>query len=183
MAQAKTRDSTPPTNTSPTRRKILGTIAAAATVVAAKPAGSAGIGPIAPDDPIYAAIERHKAAVVPWDAAIDVRADFPESACPTDEEWEQRDTLDDAVDDARDTLEETGADLVNTAPTTLAGITTAIRYMQTQMRNDGAYMPYEIDFQFDPGYPGDGAQVLGWIDAFLDTLADATAALDMAVLS
>ena len=183
MAKANRVISTPPTNTSLTRRKILGTIAAAATAVAAKPAVAAGIGPIAPD-PIYAAIKGHKAACVPWDAAIEVWAAFPEPAGPmTDDDWEQRDTLDDAVDDARDALEETGADLVNTAPTTLAGIVTAIRYMQTQMRNDGAFMPYEIDFHFDPGYPGDGAIVLGWIDAFLDTLADATAALDMAVQS
>ena len=71
MAKANRVISTPPTNTSLTRRKILGTIAAAATAVAAKPAVAAGIGPIAPD-PIYAAIERHKAACVPWDAAIEV---------------------------------------------------------------------------------------------------------------
>jgi hypothetical protein len=28
------------------------------------------------------------------------------------------------------------------------------------------------------GYPGDGAIVLGWIDAWLDTIADAVAALE-----
>ena len=41
-------------------------------------------------DPIYAAIERHKAAGVVWDAAVDVRADFPEFPRPmTGEQWEQ----------------------------------------------------------------------------------------------
>jgi hypothetical protein len=69
MAQADSVHSTPPTNMSPTRRKILGTIAAAAaaTTIAVKPA--VAIGPIAPD-PIYAAIERHTEAAVIWDAAV-----------------------------------------------------------------------------------------------------------------
>jgi hypothetical protein len=75
MTQADSVHSTPPTNTSPTRRKILGTFAAAAaaTTIAAKPVAAAAIGPIAPD-PIYAAIDRHKAAGVIWDAAVSTRA-------------------------------------------------------------------------------------------------------------
>jgi hypothetical protein len=56
MTQADSVLSTPPTNTSVTRRNMIGTIAAAAaTAVAAKPVAAAGIGPIAPD-PIFAAI-------------------------------------------------------------------------------------------------------------------------------
>jgi len=101
----------------------------------------------------------------------------------TDEQWEKRDALDDAVDEARVILEQAGLDLINTPPTTVAGIVTAIRYMQRQMRDDGTFMPYESRFEFDAGYEGDGAQVLGWIDAFLDTIASATAALDKAVQS
>jgi hypothetical protein len=62
MTQADSVLSTPPTNTSPTRRKILGTIAAAAaTAVAAKPVAAACIGPIAPD-PIFAAIDAFRRA-------------------------------------------------------------------------------------------------------------------------
>ena len=91
----------------------------------------------------------------------------------TDEQWEQRDLLDEAVDDARGTLEKAGVDLVHTAPTTLAGIVTAIEYMRRQMRNDGTYMPYDIEFKFDDLYEGDGGIVLGWIDAWLDTIVDA----------
>jgi hypothetical protein len=193
MTQADRVHSTPPTNSSAidatrspgkprSRRSVLGAIAAATaavTVAAARPAGAASA-----VDPIYAAIERHKAACVPWDAAIDTRAEFPESADPmTDEQWEQRNALDDAVDEARVILEQGGLDLVNTAPTTATGITTAIRYMQRQMRTDGTYMPYEIEFEFDEGYTGDGGQVLGWIDVWLDTIAGAVAALDMAVQS
>src|SRR5258708_40020643 len=89
------------------RRHFL-TVAAGAAVATAAPATAAPAEP----DPIYAAIERHKAAGVPWDAAIDVRSEFPESADPmTDEQWEQRDLLDEAVDDARGILEQPGRDL------------------------------------------------------------------------
>jgi hypothetical protein len=57
--------------------------------------------------------------------------------------------------------------------------------MQMQMRDYGTYMPYEtkFEFEFDPGCAGDGAEVMGWIDAFLDTIAGAIAALDKAVQS
>jgi hypothetical protein len=95
----------------------------------------------------------------------------------TDEQWEQRDDLDDAVEDARDILEKTGVDLISTAPTTLAGIVTAIRYMQRQMRDDGTFMPFDIKFDFDAGYEGDGGVVLAWIDVWLNTIADAVAAI------
>jgi hypothetical protein len=69
MAKADRVLSTPPTNTSPTRRKILGTIAAAAaaTTVAAKPA--AAVDPIAVD-PIFAAIEVHSKAYATMQAAF-----------------------------------------------------------------------------------------------------------------
>jgi hypothetical protein len=176
MTQADSVHSTPPTNTSAkqSRRSILGAIAAAAaavTVAGARPADAAP----APD-PIYAAIERHKAACVPWDAAIDVRAEFPESADRmTDEQWEQRDALDDAVDEARVILQQAGVDLIHTAPSSATGITTAIRYMQRQMRTDGTYMPYDIEFEWDDLYAGDGGVVLGWIDVFLNTIAGAVA--------
>jgi hypothetical protein len=178
MTQATRVHSTPPTSTSPTRRNILGTIAAAgATALTLAPARAAALG----TDPIYAAIERHKVACVPWDAAIDVRAVFPESADPmTDEQWEQHDLLDEAVEDARGTLEKAGVDLIHTAPTTAAGVVAAIRYMRKQMRTDGTYMPYDIELKFDDLYAGDGAVVLAWIDAWLDTLADAAAELDRA---
>jgi hypothetical protein len=129
-------------------------------------------------DPIFAAIERHKQTAAVWDAAVGVRADFPESADPmTDAQWEERDRLDDAEEDAREPLAAAGVDLVTTAPTTHAGIIAAISYIRTQMRND-AFMPWEVEFEFefDEGCPGD-AQTLKWIDAFLSTIADAAAAL------
>jgi hypothetical protein len=174
MAKADSVHSTPPTNTSAkqSRRSILGAIAALAI---SSSRASHATGP----DPIFAAIERHKAACLPWDAAIDVRAEFPEGLAPmTDEQREQRDLLDEVVKDARGTLEKAGGDLIHTAPTTAAGVVAAIRYMQKQMRTDGTYMPYDIEFQFDDLYEGDGGVVLGWIDVWLDTFADAAAELD-----
>ena len=180
MSKANSVHSTPPTNTpvDTTRRRFL-TVAAGASVASVGTLAVAAIATGAPPaalavDPIYAAIERHKAACVPWDAAIDVRAEFPEGPHPmTDEQWEQRDALDDAVDEARVILQQAGLDLINTAPTTATGIATAIRYMQRQMRTDGTYMPYDIEFEFDDLYEGDGGVVLAWIDVFLNTIADA----------
>ena len=155
----------------PTRRRFITIAAAGAAAIATT---APGIADVAEPDPIYAAIARHKAACVPWDAAIDVRAVFPESADPmTDEQWEQRDALDGAVDETRVILEQAGLDLINTAPSTATGIATAIRYMQRQMRTDGTYMPYDIEFEFDDGYAGDGGLVLAWIDVWLDTIATA----------
>jgi hypothetical protein len=111
---------------------------------------------------------------------VGVRADFPEPM--TDEQWEERDRLDDAECYAGDALKKTGVALIYTAPTTFAGIVTAIGYLRKQMRDDGTYMPFDIEFEFDDG-PGDGGVVLAWIDVWLDTIAAAVAALDKAVRS
>ena len=73
-------------------------------------------------------------------------------------------------------MEKTGV-LIHTAPTMLAGIVTAIEYIRKQMRNDGTYIPYEIEFKFDDIYASDGGIVLGWIDVWLNTIATAVAAL------
>jgi hypothetical protein len=174
MDQATT-DRTPPTNAL-TRRGALGAIAAATagvTIAGARPADAAPA-----IDPIYAAIERHRAAAVVWDAAVDVRSDFDDRQM-NDEQRRQRDELDDAVDDAREPLTEAGVDLVTTAPTTLAGIIAAVGYIRTQMRDAGSYMPYEVEFEFEytEGCAGDAHDTMGWIDAFLDTIAEAAAAL------
>jgi hypothetical protein len=129
-------------------------------------------------DPIYAAIERHKEAAVVWNAAVDVRAAFPEGRAPlTDDEREQCDLLDDAVAAARDTLEQTGVDLINTAPTTLAGIARALNYIREQMlQEDGIYMPSGLRLADDT----DGEYPVAWIEAFLDTIEHAARELDRA---
>ena len=131
-------------------------------------------------DPIYAAIERHKAAALIWDAAVNVRADFPDTAdASTDEQQERLYELESAVDETWEPCEQASVDLINTAPTTLAGIIAAIQYIRVQMRDDGTYMVHSL--LLDTG--GDAQETMGWIDAFLDTIADAAASLDKAVQS
>jgi hypothetical protein len=128
-------------------------------------------------DPIFAVIERHKRAAVVWDAAVDVRSNFNDLDMSTDEQWEQRDELDDATEDTWRPCEQAGIDLVNTEPTTQAGIIAAIAYIRIQMLDDGIYMPHRMEFEFKPGNDGDAKETMAWIDAFLRTIARATATL------
>jgi hypothetical protein len=93
----------------------------------------------------------------------------------TAERREQCDELDDAVEDARAPCDQAGIDLVTAKPTTPAGIVAAIAYIRIQMRDDGTYMPYRMEFEYSPGSEGDSKQTMGWIDAFLETIASAAA--------
>jgi hypothetical protein len=127
-------------------------------------------------DPIFAAIERHKQTAAAWDAAVDVRSNFNDLHM-TEEQREQRDDLDDAVEDAWRPCEQAGIDLLNTEPTTQTGIIAAITYIRIQMLDDGIYMPHGMEFTFNPGNEGDAKETMAWIDAFLRTIAHTTAAL------
>jgi hypothetical protein len=169
----------------PTRRRFLAVAAVASAVSAGTLAAAAAMDPNVPHaaagiptsvDPIYAAIERHKEAAVVWDAAVDVRSDFNDLTM-TAEQRRQRDDLDDAVKDARDALADTGVDLINTAPTTLAGIARALNYIREQMlQEDGIYMPSGLRLADDT----DGEYPVAWIEAFLDTIEHAARELDRA---
>jgi hypothetical protein len=187
MTQADSVHSTPLTNTSAiqaqsSRRTFLAQAAGVAAGGAALGAGLPLPASAATPDPIFAAIERHRAAGIVWDAAVDVRSVFPEGSEPmTDEQWEQRETLDDAVSEARCALSEAGMDLIRTVPTTVGGICGAIAYIQRQMRDDGTFMPFDIGFHYDVGYEGDSAVVFGWLDAFLNTIASAVSEFDPAL--
>ncbi|UPK35164.1 hypothetical protein IVB18_45550 [Bradyrhizobium sp. 186] len=98
----------------------------------------------------------------------------------TAEQLRQRDALDDAVADARDALDKASVALINTGPTSFAGIVTALQYLRRQMRDDGTYMPYDIEFEFEEGYAGgDGTVVFGWLDVWLKTITEAIAAPGM----
>jgi hypothetical protein len=94
-----------------------------------------------------------------------------------DEQAEQCKLLDETEDAAWESCEQAGIDLIGTKPATLAGIIAAIRYVRIQMRDDGTFMPHGLEFEFDSGSEGDGGETLGWVDAFLETIASATAAL------
>jgi hypothetical protein len=158
---------------------MIGAMATVAAIATAAPATAS----LAEPDPIFAAIERHRAAGIVWGAAVDVCADFPEFDI-TDEQRRQRNLLEDAADAAWEACDQAGIDLVTTAPTTPAGIIAAIRYVQIQIRDD-IYMPRSMPDQLSNGvkYEGDDPATLAWMDAYLDTIASATAALDKAVQS
>jgi hypothetical protein len=136
MTQADSVHSTPPTNTSLTRRNMIGAIAGAAAIATAVPA-TAGL---AEPDPIYAAIKRHRELAKICDAAWKLRAQCNDFGTLTEAERTHVLKLNDAVDEAHLPLEAAAMDLFNTAPTTHAGIITALFYMRIQHRNVGEHM-------------------------------------------
>jgi hypothetical protein len=179
MTKADCVHSTPPTNTpiDTTRRRFLAVSAGASVAsvgtlaVAAMPAAILTAPPAA--DPIYAAIELHEKAADVWNAAVDVWAKFPDGP----ELWVERERIHDAWCDARNALDDTGVDLINTAPSTLAGIARALNYIREQMLNDdGIYMPSGLRLADDT----DGEYPVAWIEAFLDTIEGAARELDRA---
>jgi hypothetical protein len=172
MAQADRVHSTPPTNTSATRRAFINIIAALPIAAAAPAAAARLAGP----DPIYAAIEKHKAACFVWNTADDVRSRFNDLSM-TDEQRKQCNLLDRALEDARNALDDVAVHLINTAPTTLGGIARAINYIREQMlQDDGIYMPSGLRLSDDT----DGEYPVAWIEAFLDTIEHAADELDRA---
>ena len=181
MAQADSHDTRSTPSFTIGRRALLGGAASLAAGAAVAAGASVAIAALAVD-PIYAAIERHKQTAAVWDAAVDVRSNFNDLHM-TAEQREQRDELDDAVEDAWAPCDQAGIDLVTAKPTTPAGIVAAIAYIRIQMRDDGTYMPHRMEFEYSPGSEGDSKQTMGWIDAFLETIASAAASLGKAVQS
>ena len=84
MTQADSVHSTPPTNSSPTRRNILGTIAAAGATALTLPAAQAA----APDpDPIYAAITVHRKAHIAHMASLELQARLEKTHRASEVNW------------------------------------------------------------------------------------------------
>ncbi len=153
----------------PTRRHFLSVAAAGAAALTLAPARAA---PAA--DPIYAAIELHRVCALKHAAAWGVRARFNDCRM-NDEQKRQLRILEDAIEAAWEPCEAAGIDLINTAPTTRAGMVAAIRYVQIQHRNLGEHMPRgEME-------TADGTDCGDWLECFLDTLADTVDALGKAV--
>jgi len=163
----------------PSRRRFL-TVAAGASVAGVGTLAVAAMPATAPDslacavDPIFAALEKHRAAGIVWDAAVDVWAKFSEGPAPMSTERRiERDRINDAVCDARDAMDDVGVSLINTGPTTLHGIAAALNYIREQMlQQDGIYMPSGLTLK-GSDYP----EIVGWIDAFLDTIENAATEL------
>ena len=186
MTQADRVHSTPPTNTpiDTTRRRFL-TVAAAASVASVGALDVAAMPTAAPDspactvDPIHAAIERHREAAVVWDAAVDVWANFADGPAPMPIERRiERERINDAQEAARDALDDTGVDLINTSPSTLGGIALALNYIREHImhHDDGIYMPSDLRLSDDT----EGEYPVAWIEAFLDTIEHAADELDRA---
>jgi hypothetical protein len=183
MTQADSVHSTPPTNTpaDTTRRRFI-TIAAGASIVSvgslaavAVPNATPEVSP-APVDPIFAAIERHKALTIPFDAAWTARGRYKDFGTLTNEEQLHIHDLNDAVDAAGLPMEQAACDLFNTVPTTPAGIVAAIRVIQTYCRseNDEGHMPNGQWLYEDEDDPKNGRD---WLECFLDTIAVAVDAI------
>src|SRR5712672_3293119 len=97
------------------------------------------------DDPIYAAISRHRDAARLWRAAVNVRDAYPsDSANPM--ELEQQAQLDAAVANARLPTIDAGLDLIGTAPTTVEGIMAGLEYARDLLLDGGHTMPQAIDW-------------------------------------
>jgi hypothetical protein len=162
MTQADRVHSTPPTNTSLTRRNILGTVVAAATVItiAAKPA--AAISPIEAD-PIFAVIERHRKACAAHNEAIGTHMAFEEANMQGEKLRKYKSLVADTAA-AYDELEDAGLDLINTRPTTLAGIFALCQHIKPLFAEDDApdlpeYILYDDD---STAYPAEAfAYVIG----------------------
>jgi hypothetical protein len=174
MAKATRVYSTPPTNTpvDPTRRHLL-TIAAGA-VAAAIPTAVLAAAPAV--DPIHAAMKRHRDLAKIYDAAVKARGRCKDFGTLTEEEKAHVLKLNDAVDEAHLPLEAAADDLLNTAPTTHAGIICAIAYMRVQHRNDGEHM---VEGWWEDEH---GERYIDWRDAWLETIIQAVMKLDDAAV-
>jgi hypothetical protein len=97
---------------------------------------------------------------------VAVRDAFPDGANPMT--LEQQAQVDAAVVGARLPLIDAGLDLIETAPTTLEGIVAALQYVGERLRFDGVDMPENIvlDSVVDDA-------PIGWLNVFVDTVADA----------
>jgi hypothetical protein len=146
MTQADCVFNTPPTNTSVTRRKILGTAAVAAAALTATGASPmalpAAAGATEPPDPIFAAIEAHKAARAIWVANVYRHSDL-ENELPRDRRRSCVHIKEDKIfetDDPRwikcerevmrtsDLEMDAACVLVSIIPTTQAGVVALLQY-------------------------------------------------------
>jgi hypothetical protein len=146
----------------PTRRHLLtvaagGAVAALAiTTTTARAQGIEG-------DPIFAVIERHRKACREYNEAVDIHMDF-EDVGMTGEKLAKYNSLVAATDAAYDELEDAGLDLINTRPTTPAGIFALCQYIKPLFaENDAPNLPEYI--LYDDGrtaYPAEAfAYVIG----------------------
>ncbi len=160
MAQVNSENST----TAPvvtTRLRFLSNaagIAAGSTVLAlAVKSAAAEVGIRTSDDPIFAAIERHRALSARYSAAVDISAKLPGGP-----EFEAADAI---AGERMDELQGFSATLIHSEPTTLAGVATLLRYVA--ILQDWQLPTHHEAFQLCDSDPAT------WHQAFCETLANA----------
>jgi hypothetical protein len=142
MTQADSVLSTPPTNAPTSRRRFL---SAAATLAAGSAALGLAIPPAAAtDDPIFVAIEAHKAAFARVIAAIDVEqaaeAATPKGVRKTDERYLEAGK---AVGAAWETEGDAAIELVSVRPESMAGVMALLNYA-ISADSDGETWPRDL---------------------------------------
>jgi hypothetical protein len=184
----------------PTRRRLLtvaagGAVAAMAITTTAQAAGEGinlsankinALAPKTPSkeitpsqgmegDPIYAVIEAHRRACTEHVEAIHIHMAFEEVGM-TGEKLEKYNSLVAETDAAYDRLDDVGCDLINTKPTTFAGILALCRYVQPFFgESDPDELPNYILFDDDSTeYPAEALfRVIGSaIEALIKTPAE-----------
>jgi hypothetical protein len=172
MTQAESVHSTPPTNTSaidhpimfppvdPTRRRFL-TVAAVASVVSAGTlAAATAMDPSVPTavtvprhsgpDPIHDVIEQHRKAAREHIEAARTQFAYEEHGGIQGERRQEYYRLVGLTDTAWHAMADTGCNLVNTKPATLAGILALCRYIEPLFaEDDQPNLPDHIEYDND----------------------------------
>ena len=168
MTQADSVLSTPRTNTSaidqpmfppvdPTRRRFLAVAAVASAVGAGTLAAAAAMDPSVPQavttpigpDPIYDVIEQHRKAAREHIEALNIHCAFEECGMQG-EKLEEYERLVALTDEAYYAMADVGRHLVNTRPTTLAGILALCKYIEPLFGEvDQPDLPEYIDYDDD----------------------------------
>jgi len=165
-APVKTPETVPAGHQDLATRRLFLSVAAVGAALALPPVRRAAAGSAV--DPIYAAIERHKDLVKPLDEVWTLRARCKDFEPMTEEEKARLLRCEDAIDEASLPLEAATGDLIDTVPTTHAGILATLRYMLIQEGNDGTHM---IQGRYIAGY-------VDWRSAWLETLIESVAAIE-----
>jgi hypothetical protein len=150
-------DQSPPIDT--TRRRFLA-VAAGASVASVGTLAVAAMPTAAPDspactiDPIHEVIERHRKACAAHNEAIEIHMDFEELGM-TGAKLEKYKRLVAETDAAYDRLDDVGCDLINTKPTSLAGILALCRYITPLFEEEDSpdlptYILYDDDTTATP---------------------------------
>jgi hypothetical protein len=140
------------TSLDPTRRRFLAVAAVASAVSASTLAGMAPnvpqavTVPIGPD-PIYAVIEAHRKATREHIEAVRIQFAYEEEGGIKGERRQEYNRLVALTNAANDAMDEAGCSLVNTGPTTLAGILALCRYIKPLFgETDQPGLPENIEY-------------------------------------